>query len=159
MRRFVAALALTTCMLACSTITNPSQNSDTLLVGTWTADTADIHISFTLKAAGCSFDPSAGLAGETVCTSLGQGSFRVMTPAVTGNLLATASYDHVTGELPSLPYVQFSTGAGNGTSAAAGLSAAMPDSSHLVGTISPVTGIQAYAFGADSGVKLTFTRQ
>jgi hypothetical protein len=159
MRRFVAALSLTTCVLACSTITSPSKNADTLLAGTWTADTADIHISFTLKPAGCIFDPSAGLAGETVCTSLGQGSFRVMTPAVTGDLLATATYDHVSGELPTLPYVQFTANQGGGASAGAGLHATMPDSSHLVGTIAPVTGIQAYAFGADSGVTLTFTRQ
>jgi len=159
MRRLVAALALTTCILACSTITSPSQNADTLLAGTWTADTADIHISFTLKPAGCIFDPGVGLAGESVCTSLGQGSFHVMTPAVTGNLLATATYDHVTGELPSTPYVQFSTDAGSGTSAAAALNASMPDSSHLVGTINPVAGVQGFAFGADSGVTLTFTRQ
>ena len=159
MRKTLSVLALTACLFACHTVTSPSQNADTLLVGTWTADTADIHISFTLKAAGCSFDPNAGALGETVCTSLGQGSFSVMTPAVTGNFLVTASYDHLSGELPSFPYVQFSANQQNGTQADAGLNAAMPDSSHLTGMIQPVTGIPGYTFGADSGVALTFTRQ
>ncbi|MGH7624635.1 MAG: hypothetical protein ACREOJ_04860 [Gemmatimonadaceae bacterium] len=159
MRKFLSALALAAGVLACSVSTNPSPNADSLLVGTWTADTADIHISLNLDQAGCSFDPGAGVTGEYICTSLGQGSFHVMTPAVQGNFSASASYDHVPGELASVPYVQFSMDEGSGTFAGAALSATMPDSSHLVGEISPVAGVKDFVFGADSGITLTFTRQ